>query len=165
MCIFKPRCLVNSRPQDSHLCSRLSAATSSSVVASTRLVLRMCMALLFLTEITMAASFKDPSASAVPCSCPSLSTPTTLHLLMGTPHWPQPVSLTFEHRHCWDTVSPCTHHATHPCCSDSSFSTYKGTDLCFFLSHFVTFLHGSYSRFVSVRHSCSIDSVHVNQCM
>ena len=29
----------------------------------------------------------------VRCSCPSLSTPTTLHLLMGTPHWPQRVSL------------------------------------------------------------------------
>ena len=28
--IFKPRCLVNSRLQDSHLCARLSAATSSS---------------------------------------------------------------------------------------------------------------------------------------
>ena len=39
MCIFRPRDLVNSRAQDSHLCTRLSLATSASVVTLVRVVL------------------------------------------------------------------------------------------------------------------------------
>ena len=39
MCIFRPRHLVNSRAQDSHLCTRLSLATSASVVTLIRVVL------------------------------------------------------------------------------------------------------------------------------
>ena len=65
MCIFRPRSLVNSRAQDSHLCTRLSFATSASVVALVRVVLWMCITLLFLAEIIIAASAMEPAASDV----------------------------------------------------------------------------------------------------
>ena len=76
MWIFKPLCLVSSRPQDSHLCARLSTDTSSSV--------RSCF---FLKEITMAASFKDPSASAVTLAeasvvFPSISAASTAYSIL-----------------------------------------------------------------------------------
>ena len=38
MCIFRPSSLVNSRVHDSHLCTRLSFATSASVVALVRYI-------------------------------------------------------------------------------------------------------------------------------
>ena len=60
-----PRCLVNSRPHESHLWERPSVATSASVVASTRTGLWTCIALFFLMEITIAASVMEPVASAV----------------------------------------------------------------------------------------------------
>ena len=65
MCIFRPRSLVNSRAQDSHLCTRLSFATSASVVALVRVVLWMCITLLFLAEIIIAASAMEPAATDV----------------------------------------------------------------------------------------------------
>ena len=51
MCIFRPRSLVNSRVHDSHLCTRFSFAMSASVVALVRVVLWMCIILLFLVEM------------------------------------------------------------------------------------------------------------------
>ena len=75
MCIFRPRSLVNSRAQDSHLCTRLSFATSASVVALVRVVLWMCITLLFLAEIIIAASAMEPAASDVTraVACPASS--------------------------------------------------------------------------------------------
>ena len=61
MCILRPRSLVNSRVQDSHLCTRLSFATSASMVALVRVVLWMCITLLFLAEIIIAASTMEPA--------------------------------------------------------------------------------------------------------
>ena len=73
MWIFKPRCLVNSCPQDSHLCARLSAATSSPVVASTCLVLWTCMALL---SLWWRLPWLRPSGTLrqVQCGVPAIST-------------------------------------------------------------------------------------------
>ena len=65
MWTLSPRCLVNSRPHESHLWERPSVATSASVVASTRIGLCTCIALLFLMEISIAASIMEPVASAV----------------------------------------------------------------------------------------------------
>ena len=78
MCIFRPRSLVNSRVHDSHLCTRLSFATSASVVALVRVVLWMCIILLFLAplaEMIIAASAMEPAASDVihAVACPASS--------------------------------------------------------------------------------------------
>ena len=75
MCIFRPRSLVNSRAQDSHWCTRLSFAKSASVVALVRVVLWMCITLLFLGEIIIAASAMEPAASDVTraVACPASS--------------------------------------------------------------------------------------------
>ena len=75
MCSFRPRSLVNSRAHNSHLCTRLSFATSASVVALVRVVLWMCITLLFLAEIIIAASEMEPTASDVTrvIACPASS--------------------------------------------------------------------------------------------
>ena len=75
MCIFRPRSLVNSRVHDSHLCTRLSFATAASVVALVRVVLWMCITLLFLAEMIIAASAMEPAASDVTraVACPASS--------------------------------------------------------------------------------------------
>ena len=69
MCVFRPRSLVNSRVHDSHLCTRLSFATSASVVALVRFVLWMCITMLFLAEMIIAASEMEPAASDVTRTC------------------------------------------------------------------------------------------------
>ena len=72
-------------------------------------------------------------------------------------------ALTFGNHHWWDKVPPALMQHTifvlSPIC--------KVTDLFFaFLPmHFVRFLHCSYTGFVHAKHSCSIESVHVNQCL
>ena len=75
MCIFRTRSLVNSRVHDSHLCTRLSFGTSALVVALVRVVLRMCITLLFLVEMIIAASAMEPAASDVTrvVACPASS--------------------------------------------------------------------------------------------
>ena len=51
--------------QLSHTCFSFSATTCASFVALTLVVGCICMALLFFSEITIAASFRDPAAIAV----------------------------------------------------------------------------------------------------
>ena len=71
MRILKPRYLVNSRAQALRLCVKLSDAPLASVVALTLVFLCTCITLLFLIEITIVASSRDPFAIDVTRQMPA----------------------------------------------------------------------------------------------
>ena len=63
--IFNPRCVGNVREQASHMCASFRVSTSASVVELTSVLRCICMALLLACDITIAASVREPAASAV----------------------------------------------------------------------------------------------------